>query len=142
MSSELPNRFILNSDYMSLAQASNYETNIVLPTGRATNYVGLIDKDIPLPTVKGAMARYLVSYGTSVYNMDTGQDETRVVALPTTGVFWIYSQTGTPSWQVFLSRKDANTLNVYAIVRTSGASDTYPSITFKLNVSYMYPPNL
>lgn len=142
MSSELPNRFILNSDYMSLAQASNYEANIVLPTGQATSYVGLIDKDIPLPTVKGAMARYLVSYETTVYNMDTGQTETRTVTIPTTGVFWIYSLAGTPSWQVFLSRKDANTLNVYAIVRTSTASGTYPSVTFKLNVSYMYPPNL
>ena len=71
MSSELPNRFILNSDYMSLAQASNYETNIVLPAGRATSYAGFIDKDISLPTVKGAMARYLVSYETTVYNMNT-----------------------------------------------------------------------
>ena len=142
MSSELPNRFILNSDYMSLAQASNYETNIVLPAGRATSYADFIDKDISLPTVKGAMARYLVSYETTVYNMDTSQTETRTVTIPTTGVFWIYSQSGTPSWQVFLSRKNASTLNVYAIVRTSGASDNYPSITFKLNVSYMYPPNL
>lgn len=138
-----PNRFILNSDYMSMAQASNYEINVVLPAGRSTSYVGLIDKDIAIPTVKGAIPRYLVSYQTTVYNMETQRLETKEVTMPTYGGVRIRaSENGYPSHSITFSRKDANTLNIYDVIQTSNPDQQYDSLTFKLRVSYMYPPNL
>ena len=142
MSSERPNRFIINSDYMSMAQASNYKTVVTLPTGTAVGYVGYVKREISLPTVKGAIPRYIISYETSVYNMDTQQTETKVVNVPSAGYFAIFSLSGTPTWYVTLSRKDKNTLLVEAAVRVSSSGGTFPSIAFTVNVSYIYPPNL
>lgn len=137
-----PNRFILNSDYMSMAQASSYEVNVVLPAGQSTGYAGLIDKDIAIPTVKGAIPRYLVSYQTTVYNMETQQLETKEVTVPTFGGVMIRaSMNGYPLHLIFFSRKDANTLNIFDVIQTSSPDQQYDSLTFKLRVSYMYPPN-
>ena len=89
--SSRPNRFILNSDYMSLAQAGNQEIDIVLPAGTSISGLGYVTKLVNLPAVKGAIPRYLVSYETTVYNMETQQTETKTVTIPTEGMFDIWS---------------------------------------------------
>lgn len=142
MSSERPNRFILNSDYMSFAQAGNQEVNVVLPSGTSISGLGYVTKDIALPAVKGAIPRYLVSYQTTVYNMDTGQTETRTVTIPSNGMFDIWSNNGLPHYYVLLARPNKNTLTVSAQVVTQSGNKPFNSITFKLRISYMYPPNI
>ena len=133
-----PNRFILNSDYMSMAQASNYEKNVVLPAGRSTSYIDLIDKDIAMPTVKGAIPRYLVSYQTAVYNMETQRLETKEVTMPTFGGVRIRtSENQYPTHSITFSRKDADTLRVYDVVQTFNSDQQYDSLTFKLRQSLL-----
>lgn len=142
MSSELPNRFILNSDYMSFAQAGNQEVDVVLPAGTSISGLGYTSKDYNVPVAKGAIPRYLVSYETTVYNMETQQTETKVVTIPTEGAFDIWSSMGLPHYYVFISRPDSNTLAVSAVVQTRSGNQPFDSVAFKLRISYMYPPNL
>ena len=144
MSSERPNRFILNTDYMSLAQASYHQFNVVMPTGTTdASATAAVSKDIRLPSVKGAIPRYLVSYETSVYDMESGTSSMKVVTIPSQGSFRLWTTAmGFPSWTIILSRKDNETLNIYAIVQTMNPNEQYDSITFKLRISYMYPPNI
>ena len=144
MSSERPNRFILNTDYMSLAQAGYHQFNVVMPAGTTdASSTASISKDIRLPSVKGAIPRYLVSYETSVYDMETGVSSMRLVTIPSQGSFRLWTTImGYPSWTIILSRKDNETLNVYAVVQTMNPNQNFDSITFKLRISYMYPPNV
>ena len=129
---------------MSLAQASNYQFNVVMSAGTTgDNYLDSQSKDIRVPTVKGAIPRYLVSYDTVIYDPDTQTEVAKTITVPFTSMFVIWtSQMGYPSWRIFISRKDENTLNVYAVIETWDANENYPSITFKLRISYMYPPNV
>lgn len=140
--SSRPNRFILNSDYMSLAQAGNQEIDIVLPAGTSISGLGYVTKLVNLPAVKGAIPRYLVSYETTVYNMETQQTETKTVTIPTEGMFDIWSSNGLPHYYVLFARPDKDKLMVSAQVITQSGDQPFDSITFKLRVSYMYPPNL
>ena len=142
MSSELPNRFILNTDYMSFAQAGNQELTVALPAGTSINGQGYTTKSYSMTAPKGAIPRYLVSYETSVYNMETQQTETRTVTIPTEGMFDIWSSTGLPHYYVFIARPDKNTITISALVITQSGYRPFNSITFKLRVSYMYPPNI
>ena len=129
---------------MSLAQASNYQFNVVMSTGISNdNYLDTQSKDMRVPTVKGAIPRYLISYETTVYDPDTQTEVQKTITVPFTSSVKIWtSQMGYPSWWLFLSRKDENTLNIYAIIETWDPNESYPSITFKLRISYMYPPNI
>jgi hypothetical protein len=143
---ERPNRFILNSDYMSWAQVTNTSVNVILPAGTTpAGSVDVITREIKLPTVKGGIPRYIISYQTTAYNMDTGQTETVTENMPSSGMAAIFSSAHYPSWLITISRKDKDTLNVVAVVQGSynmASAVSYPSITFKLTVSYLYPPNL
>lgn len=142
MSSERPNRFILNSDYMSFAQAANHELNVVLPAGTSISGLGYTTKSYNLPAAKGAIPRYLVSYETTVYNMETQQTETKIVTIPTEGSFDIWSSFGLPHYYVLIARPDKDTLTVSAVVQTQSGNQPFDSIAFKLRISYMYPPNV
>ena len=128
---------------MSFAQAGTYEVNVVMSAGTTVGTVGLQSKDFNVPAPKGAIPRYLVSYETTVYNMETQQLETKLITLPTQGMLRIWSGSmGYPLWDIIISRKDANTLNVFGIVQTLNANSNYDSITFKVRISYMYTPNI
>lgn len=140
--SSLPNRFILNSDFMSFAQAGNQEVDIVLPSGTSLSGVAVVTKSVSLPAVKGAIPRYLVSYETTVYNMETQQTETKVVTVPCHGMFTIWSNNGLPRYDVILSRPNAKTLTATAVVQTQSGNRPFNSVTFKVRISYMYPPNI
>ena len=143
MSSERPNRFILNTDYMSLAQASNHQFNVTLPPGTSgDNYIGTTSRDIRLPAVKGAIPRYLVSIETGILEPDNQTITKKVITVPSQGIFWIYSEQVWPSWLVTISRKDKDTISFYAMVETWDPNENFPSLTFKLRISYMYPPNI
>lgn len=128
---------------MSFAQAGTYEVNVVMPAGRTVGTAGLQSKDFNVPAPKGAIPRYLVSYETTVYNMETQQLETKLITLPTQGMLRIQSGAmGYPLWDIIISRKDANTLNVFGIVQTLDPDSDYDSIALKIRISYMYPPNI
>ena len=75
--------------------------------------------------------------------METQQLETKLITLPTQGMLRIWSSPmGYPLWDIIISRKDANTLNVFGIVQTPDPDSDYDSITLKIRISYMYPPNI
>lgn len=144
MSSPRPNRFILNTDYMTMAQVGNHSVNVVMPTGTTgDNYIAYISKDINLPSANGAIPRYLITYQTTVWNMDTQQLEQKTITVPTFGMvrFWTSSM-GYPSHLIMISRKNANTVTIADMVETFNANENFPSITFKIDVSYIYPPNV
>lgn len=143
MSSQRPNRFILNTDYMSLAQAGGYSTNVIIPAGQAIGYGNVVDVDVPLPTANGAIPRYLVTYRTTVYNMDTQQLETKDITVPMTGKFHIrVGQRGFPLHIISISRLNNSTMRVTDAIETFDPDEYYDSITFKIDVSYIYPPNV
>lgn len=143
MSSPRPNRFILNTDYMSLAQASKYSTNVIIPAGQTIGYANVVDVDVPLPTADGAIPRYLVTYQTTVWNMDTQQLETKDITVPMTGKFQIrVGQRGFPQHIISLSRLDNSTMRVTDAIGTFDPDEYYDSLTFKIDVSYIYPPNV
>lgn len=127
---------------MSLAQAGQYSENVVMPAGQTSGYSTWLSKDINIPAPDGAIPRYLITYQTTVYNMETQQLETKTITAPTFGMVRLWtSSMGYPSHFITLSRKDRNTLNVYDIVETFNTDENFPSITFKVTVSYIYPPN-
>lgn len=143
MSSPRPNRFILNTDYMSLAQASKYSTNVIIPAGQTIGYANVVDVDVPLPTADGAIPRYLVTYQTTVWNMDTQQLETKDITVPMTGKFQIrVGQRGFPQHIISLSRLNNSTMRVTDAIGTFDPDEYYDSLTFKIDVSYIYPPNV
>lgn len=139
--SSRPNRFILNSDYMSMAQAGNHEVDIVLPAGTTVGTTGTTERSVVLPTVKGAVPRYLLSYQTTVYDMESQTTVNRTITVPINGAIKIWSSNGYPTYDVYISRLDANTMQAYAVVTTLNANQHFDSLTFRLRVSYMYPPN-
>lgn len=143
MSSQRPNRFILNTDYMSLAQAGGYSTNVIIPAGQTIGYGNAVDVDVPLPTANGAIPRYLVTYRTTVYNMETQQLETKDITVPMAGKFHIrVGQRGFPLHIISLSRLNNSTMRVTDSIETFDLDEHYDSITFKIDVSYIYPPNV
>ena len=144
MSSGRPNRFILNTDYMGMAQVGNHSVNVVMPTGTSgNNCIAYISKDINLPSANGAIPRYLITYQTTVYDMETQQLVTKTITTPTLGMVRLWtSSMGFPSHLIMLSRKDANTITVADMVETLNANENFPSVTFKVEVSYIYPPNV
>ena len=144
MSSERPNRFILNTDYMSLAQAGYYQFNVVMSAGTTSGTgVDTQSKDFKVTAPKGAIPRYLISYEAEVWNMETQQIETKTITLPTAGMIRIWDgMMGYPVWSIVISRKDESTLNIFAAIETMSPNENYNSITFKLRISYMYPPNV
>lgn len=143
MSSPRPNRFILNTDYMSLAQAGKYSTNVIIPAGQAIGYGNVVEVDVPLPTANGAIPRYLVTYRTTVYNMDTQQLETKDITVPMPGKFQIrVGQRGFPLHIISLSRLNNSTMRVTDVIETFNLDEYYDSLTFRLDVSYIYPPNV
>ena len=144
MSSPQPNRFILSTDYMTFAQASEYSVNVVIPAGQTISYGNIVDVDVPLPTADGAIPRYLVTYRATVYDMDaqTPQLETKDITVPICGKFQIrVGQNGRPLHIISISRKNNSTVTVTDSINTFNPDEYYDSITFRLDVSYMYPPN-
>lgn len=139
-----PNRFIMNTDYMTMAQVGNHSVNVVMPTGTSgDNCIAYISKDIDLPSANGAIPRYLITYQTTVYNMDTQQLEIKNITVPTYGMVRLWtSSMGYPTHIIMLSRKNANTITVSDMVETFDPNENFPSVTFKVEVSYIYPPNV
>ena len=139
-----PNRFIMNTDYMTMAQVGNHSVNVVMPTGTSgDNCIAYISKDIDLPSANGAIPRYLITYQTTVYNMDTQQLEIKNITVPTYGMVRLWtSSMGYPTHMIMLSRKNANTITVSDMVKTFDPNENFPSVTFKVEVSYIYPPNV
>ena len=127
-----------------MAQVGNHSVNVVMPTGTSgDNCIAYISKDIDLPSANGAIPRYLITYQTTVYNMDTQQLEIKNITVPTYGMVRLRtSSMGYPTHMIMLSRKNANTITVSDMVETFDPNENFPSVTFKVEVSYIYPPNV
>lgn len=140
--SSRPNRFIMNTDYLTFAQAGNYTVSVTMPAGTSgAGKMGYVKKEIALPAAKGAIPRFLVTFRTTVYNTETQREETKDVTVPTPGSVTYWPSLGYPKHIIMIARKNDTTLVIGDTVQTAQASQAFPSITFTLNVSYVYPPN-
>ena len=138
------NRFILNTDFLTLAKNKHYERNIIIPA------IELIDSglsgyqkrgdasvDINMPTPAGAIARSSVTFK---------GNNSGATTVNCNGFFTIEDSFNNGLlWQIYWGRKNSTTITVYATVyqRTGYPAITLsPTVTFTLNVSYFYPPNI
>lgn len=140
-----PNRFIINTDYMTFARSGNYSKLVIIPSGyfNSTSTTANGEVDINIPAPKGSISRTSASYK----GVDSGIDITASSgsAIKVFGDVdlgsdvWTYLQ-----WDIFWMRKDSKTLAVYWYVKRDSTSspDRYVSIPITLNVSYFFPPNL
>lgn len=142
-----PNRFIMNSDFMTLAKSARFEKNIVIPTMEFMPYSqgqydaiasSIVDVD-EIQAPKGAIARTSVAYkGTD----QTGETRAGLVGSGFSIVDQWYNGI---QWNISLYRESGGKLRVQATAlhfRRFPALELCPSITFKLIVSYFYPPNV
>lgn len=141
-----PDRFILNTDFLTLAKNKRYEKNIVVPvidlddTSMAQyQKYGSTKITVNIPTPPGAIARSSVTYkGTGDYSTET--------TVSCGGYFTIIDQFWDGFvWQFYWYRKDSDNIEILVIayqMRYYPAKTNTPSVTFKLTTSYFYPPNL
>lgn len=141
-----PDRFILNTDFLTLAKNKRYEETIIVPVISLSNVTmdeyqkyGTTRIDVYMPTPAGAIARSSVTYkGT-----DSDSVETTVSC---GGSFTITDQFEDGFvWQIYWWRKDSDTIRftIYAYqMKYYPAKTSTPSLTFKLTTSYFYPPNI
>lgn len=143
---QFANRFIMDSDIMTLAQVSNGKAIVTIPAGRAEPSVGSLETvQAALKSVNGAIARYNVTYETTYYDADAGAQVTGPLTFPVESSFVIWSRTGYPKWTIFLERLNKDTLSVVAFIDVNGTPGTfvdYPSLTFTIEACYLYPPNI
>lgn len=139
------NRFIINSDYLSMARAGNYSANVIIGTGELT-YIGDIVRltnEVKIPAPNGAICQMNITY------TPPNGEPTSAMGIMTIITGDLQDTQGRRlrcNWNIYTRRKDRNTLIVDTIVMKTGAPDgtkqIFPSLPIKINVSYFYPPNI
>lgn len=141
-----PNRFIINSDYLALAQTSEHSASLTFPKTahdlvfydpRDPNYalfspVARVVRTISAPAVRGAIEQAQITYGGVTY----------------AGNELLYPVSQTESWLVQVARVDANTVNVTFghwtsdYVKTSVNDPPYtPKTSLSVKITTFRPPN-
>lgn len=138
-------RYLFNSDLLQIAQAGNHAHTITRPAYQENggNHYGGIE--INAPTVKGAIALYMVEYEVMSIIIVDGKEvqESRVVRLPIgqQGYFQLQDD----DWYTtdfFISRKNQNTLVLRWQTLNVPNGTNVDALTFRLRVQYIYPPNV
>lgn len=138
-----PSDFILNSDYLTIAQASTTKPYTVYFPPQTFPHSGQIidsfhiDREIPSVAVPGAVDRVAIEYNGTRYvadRIDKSPD-------PIYGDELEYDQ----FWVLTVYRKDKNTLvarcNFMPPTRTT-TIPTSPSLTFTISATSFRPPNV
>lgn len=141
-----PDRFTINTDFLTLAKNKRYEKTIIVPVIELYDSgmdmyqkAGSTTIDVQIPTPPGAIARSSVTYkGTGDYSTEA--------TVSCGGYFTITDQSYDGFvWQFHWYRKDSNTITIMVMayqMRYYPAKTSTPSLTFKLTTSYFYPPNI
>ena len=124
-----PSEFILNSDYLSIAQVDSKNYNVYVGGGSIAGF-GYTEQnfDFATPAQTGAIDRILISKDNGDYML--GSYMSLVVNMDVTGFIQITRTSKTNLRAKFV-------LSNY----NSGVS-TYPAMSFKIKVSSFKPPNV
>lgn len=138
-----PSDFILNSDYLTIAQASStkpftvYYPSRQFPTSGNVVQSFHVDQEIVSPAVPGAVDRITIQYNGTYYVADTIHKPADIIFAEEIeeDQFWVLS--------VF--RKDKDTLvarcNFYPPTRSTTIPSS-PSLTFTISATTFRPPNV
>lgn len=140
-----PSDFILNTDYLTIAQLGKLnETTINYPS-QAFPTIGThllefhVDVDIPFAAVKGAIDRFCIEYsGTKTY-------ASLLYKTPAIVQYPDSSYGEEQHWMLTLYRKNANTVTARCDFIPPVQSATIPStpaLTFKISAVSFAPPNV
>ena len=123
-----PSNFIMNSDYLSLAQKSNSEFTVIFaPESFPSGSSSVRTQDITVPSTKGAIDEILMSRNNGDYRVG--------------GSITIDSNSPFMAFDVY--RANPSTLRVRLWVHPTGSgSYSMPMQTLKIRVSSFLPPNV
>jgi hypothetical protein len=124
-----PSDFILNSDYLSIAQTGRNTFTLTIGGGTLpVNGYSEQNLDFPINAVTGAIDRIMISKDSGNYRLGSV-----MTAYPNNDV----------RCDVAVYRNASNTLRAQVILQNySGGTATYPSMTFGIKVSTFMPPNV
>lgn len=141
------NKFILNSDFMSVASAGNESITVVIPAGTlvptgetygAPQATGFARRNLSVKTPNGALTKLSMTY-----------KPTNTPNKPQTIGIGNYIQLDNEqngiTYAIYIYRVSNERITVEANVSLEQGYpllSSFPSITFTLNLSYFYPPNV
>jgi len=124
-----PSDFILNSDYMSIAQVSSNTFTLTIAAGSLTgqNYTEQ-NIDFTIRAQKGASDRIMISKDGGRYHLCSYRSLN-----PNTDIYGF----------IQLTRTSANNMRAKVVLENYSAStESYPAMTFSIKVSSFRPPNV
>lgn len=124
-----PSEFILNSDYLSIAQVGSKTYDLTIGAGSITlgNYTEQ-NIDFQAQAIAGAVSRVMIAKDGGNYRLGSS-----MTFYPTSEI--------RGDIQVF--RQTASTIRVKVTLQNYGqGTSSYPSMTFKIKVSSFMPPNV
>lgn len=125
-----PNQFIVNTDYLSIAQSDNVEYTASFPSETFSAGTYNRDQDFSISTTKGALDRILISRNGDDYTVGSY----RLVDVSSSGLATYFS--------INVYRPSSNTIRVRLHIHSSRESFTVPAQTIKIKVACFQPPNV
>lgn len=125
-----PNEFIMNTDYLSIAQIGKNEITMVINSGTLS---------------PGEQRRQQADY--TIYAEDGAIDQ---IMLSSDGNSFVVGSTdtlstnGTDIGTIYVFRTSRSNIRVVASINNTFSPDplTYPTITYKIKISSFRPPNI
>lgn len=148
-----PSDFIMNTDYLTIAQASKMDPFTVIfppqlfpataehPDPYTTIYTlhpFHSEQEIIAPTLAGAIDRFIIEYNSQKY---VANQLMRSGDITISGGNYAVDQ----GWLLTIFRKDANKIVVrcdYSPPTKASSIPSSPSLTFKISVTSFRPPNV
>ena len=130
-----PSDFILNSDYLSIAQTSSNTYNVTVGAGSLTlNGHSVQNFDFNTKAQTGTIDRILISKDGGSFRVGSS-----LTFYPT----WSGDYSNNVRGDVFVYRTDKTNIRVQVILQNYGTgTSTYPNMTFAVKVSSFRPPNV
>lgn len=122
-----PSDFIINTDYLSIAQSGNFEfTASFAAQTYAGGYAYNRDQDFSIESIKGAVDRFMISRNGDDYTVGNLR----------------YHRENSSYYSIFVYRPNSSTLRIRLRAFSSQPSFTVPAQTVKVKVSCFKPPNV
>ena len=130
-----PSDFILNSDYLSIAQTSSNKYDIVVGAGSLTpNNTSTQNFDFSTTAQTGAIDRIMISKDGDSFRIGSN-----MTFYPT----WQGDFSNNVRGDLFVYRIDKTHIRAQVILQNYGTgTSTYPTMTFSIKVSSFRPPNV
>ena len=139
-----PSDFILNSDYLTISQASTtnpytvYYPSQLFPVSAGVMNSFHLDRDIPSPAVAGAVDRVSIEYNGTRYVGDR-------IDKPADPIIVQGELEYDQCWTLVVYRKNKNTLVASVMFYPPTRSESVPSspsLTFTISATSFRPPNV